>query len=109
MSPKYNVFLAKMGLSSVAGKLDAKPYFVVAGERALTEALETRGIKAKVTHDPKTNHYRVTYLLPQDKPLVSIVIPVVDRDNFSVKELLLHVRENTNYKNTNVLLHVTES
>ena len=52
---------------------DAKPYAQMAGERALTAHFARRGVKATV--ERVKDSYRVRYALPEQLPLVSLIIP----------------------------------
>ncbi len=58
---------------------EAKPYSRINGMRAVQQAAERRGKSVEVDIDPFTNHYRLTYALPDPLPRVSIVIPTKDR------------------------------
>lgn len=58
---------------STAGGADAKPYAVIAGERAIQEHLDRSNINADVSSD--AYGYRVKYRLPDALPRVSLVIP----------------------------------
>ena len=58
---------------STAKSMDAKPYAVVAGERALNEHFERTQTRASAEHIGFG--YRVRYALPDTPPLVSLVIP----------------------------------
>ncbi len=58
---------------STAKSMDAKPYAVVAGERALNEHFERTQTRATAEHIGFG--YRVHYALPDTPPLVSLVIP----------------------------------
>lgn len=60
---------------STAQSVDSKPYAANAGERAVTESLASKGLKAKVVYEPQTVHYKIDLALPSPQPLVSIVIP----------------------------------
>jgi glycosyltransferase involved in cell wall biosynthesis len=57
---------------STAKSMDAKPYAVVAGERALNEHFERTQTRAKAEHIGFG--YRVRYALPETLPLVSLVV-----------------------------------
>lgn len=59
--------------ASTAATGDAKPYAVLAGERALNEHFERMGINGKV--ETVGNGYRARYCLPEPRPLVSLIIP----------------------------------
>jgi O-antigen biosynthesis protein len=58
---------------STASDTDAKPYALVAGQRALDSHFERRNIAAQVETDGSA--YRVRYPLPSARPLVSLFIP----------------------------------
>ncbi len=58
---------------STAHTPDAKPYAMVAGERALNEHLARCGVAA--TAESVGDGYRVRYALPEQLPLVSLIIP----------------------------------
>lgn len=58
---------------STAHSADAKPYAAIAGEKALNEHFERQGLKAHVEYIG--TGYRVHYALPQDLPLVTLIIP----------------------------------
>ena len=58
---------------STARSMNAKPYAAVAGERALNEHYERIGVKAVAEY--QQFGYRTRYALPDELPLVSIVIP----------------------------------
>lgn len=63
---------------STSGGGDQKPYAHVAGQRALEQHLERRGIAARVEDGPLPYTYRIRYELPTPAPKVSIVIPTRD-------------------------------
>lgn len=58
---------------STAKSSDSKPYAAIAGERAITEHLQRKGIPAEVSFEGYG--YRVKYPLPSRQPLVSLIIP----------------------------------
>ena len=58
---------------STARSMKAKPYAAVAGERALNEHYQRIGVKAVAEY--QQFGYRTRYALPDELPLVSIVIP----------------------------------
>ena len=62
---------------STSSNADAKPYAMIAGERALNEHLTRIGVSGGV--ELLGWGYRVRYQLPDVRPLVSIVIPTRDR------------------------------
>lgn len=60
---------------STASNIDEKPYAVVNGIKAVSEACMRRGFPAEVTYERATFHYRLKFALPEPLPLVSIMIP----------------------------------
>lgn len=58
---------------STANSLDAKPYAIIAGEKAINDHLERQGVSGRAEH--VGTGYRVRYSLPPDLPLVSLIIP----------------------------------
>lgn len=58
---------------STAKSMDAKPYAVVAGERALNEHFDRTQTRARAEHIGFG--YRVRYALPDVPPLVSLIVP----------------------------------
>jgi len=58
---------------SAAKSIDAKPYAVIAGEKALREHFQRMQINAVTEYD--ACGYRVRYALPDKLPLVSLIIP----------------------------------
>jgi len=64
--------------ASTASLVQAKPYALDAGQRAVVEHLERSGLRGEVTRIPSLGHNRVTWQLPADPPLVSIIIPTKD-------------------------------
>lgn len=63
----------RMHAASTALSGNAKPYAVVAGERALNEHCQRTGVDAVVEHVGPG--YRIRYALPAVEPLVSLIIP----------------------------------
>jgi glycosyltransferase involved in cell wall biosynthesis len=63
---------------STASLVQAKPYALEAGQRAVVDHLERRGLSGEVTRIPSLGHNRVTWHLPENPPLVSIIIPTKD-------------------------------
>lgn len=67
---------------STAGNAVAKPYAIDAGVRSVQNNLNRMGVRGTVEPvEWPPYHYRVTYDVPEDKPLVSIVIPSCDHAN----------------------------
>jgi rhamnosyltransferase len=53
---------------------DAKPYALVAAERAVREHLQRRGEHAEVCADPQTLSCEVRFALPDPPPMVSVIV-----------------------------------
>lgn len=80
--------------SSTAASGDAKPYAVVAGERALNEHFARRGIDGSV--EGLAYGYRARYRLPEQRPLVSLIIPTRNGLNL-LKQCIDSIRARTTY------------
>lgn len=89
-------------IESTATSPDAKPYILNAAERCKQEAVERRGLKAKIEMIDGAFQYRVNYI-SQKKPLISIVIP--SKDNYEIlKRCIDSLFEKTKYDHFEVLL-----
>lgn len=60
--------------TSMAGK-NAKPYAYVAGEKALNDHLERKHINGWAEFLPLLGSFRIRYELPEELPLVSLIVP----------------------------------
>ena len=88
---------------STASGLDAKSYALQAGVKAISDAMERAGKSVRVSVDSTTNHYRVDYIVPENPPLISILIP--SKDSYeTVKRCLDSVFAKTTWKNFELLL-----
>jgi glycosyltransferase involved in cell wall biosynthesis len=86
---------------STASSADAKPYAAVAGERALNEHFERTGVAAKVNHIGIG--YRTVYALPENPPLVSLIIPT--RNGLALlKQCIESILEKTDYRNYEIIV-----
>lgn len=73
----YHWRLAEGSTAVLVGK---KSYADTAGQRALSDAVKRRKIKADVVEIPeRPTNYRLRYHLPTKKPFVSIIIPFKDK------------------------------
>ena len=81
---------------STAKSSDSKPYAALAGERAITEHLQRKGVKAKVTF--KGYGYRVRYDIPDPMPLVSLIIPTRNGLHL-LRQCVESIINKTSYKN----------
>jgi O-antigen biosynthesis protein len=61
--------------NSTAHSIDAKPYAMVAGERAINEHLTRTGVAARAESVGYGYSYRVRYTLPAALPMISLIIP----------------------------------
>ena len=87
---------------STAGDISAKPYVFEAASKAKTEALERRGIPAKLEFSNETFQFRVNYEIV-DNPLVSIIIP--SKDNYDIlKRCIYSLTSITEYNNYEIIL-----
>jgi len=79
----------------------AKPYAIIAGERAINDHFKRTGIKAKAE---LLNHgYRVHYNLPRILPLVSIIIPT--RNGYkNIKKCIESIILKTTYSNFEIII-----
>ncbi|HTZ07505.1 MAG TPA: glycosyltransferase [Acidimicrobiales bacterium] len=64
--------------ASTAAVVEAKPYAVDAGRRAVVDHLERTGRAGRVVRIGRSGHNRVTWEVAEPAPLVSIVIPSRD-------------------------------
>jgi len=63
----------RMHYQSTANTVHAKPYAIIAGQRALNEHFQRQNLNA--TAELTESGYRVRYALPDKLPLVSLIIP----------------------------------
>ena len=68
----------RMSATSTAADASSKSYATDAGIRAVREHLDRLGIHATVSQSRRPFTYRVIYDVPEDHPLVSIIIPSMD-------------------------------
>ena len=86
---------------STAKNSEAKPYAMLAGERALQEHFIRQGIKSKpelIGHG-----YRIRYQLPKISPLVSLIIPTRN-GLFFLKMCVESILNKTKYENYEILI-----
>jgi len=87
--------------ASAAADLHAKPYALQAGEKALNESFERRGIRA--TAEREGHGYRVCYALPSMCPQVSIIIPTKNGLPL-LRKCIRSIRRKTRYPNYEILI-----
>src|SRR5204863_6182067 len=68
----------RMSEKSAALNFNAKPHARAAAIKAVSQHLARRNIAAEVTSSGDEDFRRIRYLLPNDKPRVSILIPTRD-------------------------------
>ena len=86
---------------STASSSDAKPYAMIAGERAINEHFQRKGINAKA--ELEVYGYRVRYELPAILPLVSLIIPT--RNGLKLlKQCIESILTKTTYSNYEILI-----
>jgi glycosyltransferase involved in cell wall biosynthesis len=86
---------------STAQSGSAKNYAKTAGQRVLQEHLDRLGVLARVV---STNDgYRVSYSLPKDPPLVSLIIPTKNAKAL-VKQCIESITNKTTYQNYEIIL-----
>ncbi|AQQ41706.1 glycosyltransferase family 2 protein [Burkholderia cenocepacia] len=89
---------------STASSVDAKPYAVIAAGRAVQEHLTRCNIAAKVqSADGASMYQRVIYTLPENEPLVEIIIPTRDGAGL-VRQCIDSIRNLTTYRNYRITI-----
>ncbi|GAA4337723.1 hypothetical protein GCM10023165_15930 [Variovorax defluvii] len=86
---------------STAKSMAAKPYAAVAGERALNEHLQRTGVRASAEF--QGFGYRVRYALPDDPPLVSLIIPTRNALEL-VRQCVSSIQAKTTYPAYEILI-----
>ncbi len=86
---------------STAQSTDAKPYAMLAGEKALNEHFQRQKIKASA--ELVGFGYRVRYALPDDLPMVSLIIPT--RNGLAlIQKCVESILKKTTYPNYEILI-----
>jgi GT2 family glycosyltransferase len=84
---------------STASGGEAKSYAMDAALRAVRDDLDVRGLQAEVTESKLIEGMiRVRYRLPENKPLVSIIIPTRNGGRL-LRQCIESINERTDYKN----------
>lgn len=81
---------------------EAKPYAMQSGCRALQEHLKRLNVAGNVELN-NNNSFRISYQLPENHPLVSVIIPTRDQTQL-VRRLLEGLENKTDYRNIEVIL-----
>lgn len=89
--------------TSTASGTGSKPYVLNAQKKVIEDHLSVLNIVAKVEIDEKLSHMQVTYELPEELPLVSIIIPT--KDNVSVLRTFVNgLLYETSYPNKEIII-----
>ncbi len=89
--------------ASTASGHQAKSYATTAGQRALAEHLQRRGLHGRIEMAPEApGMYRVRWSRPDPAPLVSIIIPT--RNGEALVRICLDSLRQTAYPNTEVIV-----
>ena len=86
---------------STALASDAKPYAMLAGEKALNQHLQRKGIEAKA--ELVGHGFRVHYNLPSHKPKVTLIIPTRNGLNL-IRTCVESILKKTTYTNYEILI-----
>lgn len=88
---------------STAMSSEEKPYALLAGVRAVNDHIRRKGIAASADVHPSLPFVRVSYKLPVEQPLVSLIIPT--RNGLEVlKPCIESIYEKTIYRNYEVIV-----
>ncbi|MCP1662280.1 glycosyltransferase involved in cell wall biosynthesis [Methanocalculus sp. AMF5] len=87
---------------SAADTLEAKPYAIIAGAKALTDAMRRRQISASVQDGLFFGYYRVKYEI-HGNPLISIIIPTKDKVDV-LKTCISSILKKTDYNNYEIII-----
>ena len=91
----------RMHAQSMAQSADAKPYAMLAGEKALNEHFQRQKIHAKA--ELVGHGYRVRYSLPDNPPMVSLIIHA--RNGLQlIRKCVESILERTTYPNYEILI-----
>ncbi|HEX4668249.1 MAG TPA: glycosyltransferase family 2 protein, partial [Chthoniobacterales bacterium] len=93
----------RMAEKSAALNLNAKPQASAVAIKAVEEHLARCQVRAEVTSSGKEDSRRIRYLLPNDKPRVSIIIPTRDLLDL-LRPCVESILEKTTYPNFDLIL-----
>lgn len=88
---------------STAHSSEAKPYAMLAGERAINEHLVRLGANAKAKAETLGYGYRIRYPLPECLPLVSLIIPTRNESKL-LRQCVESILAKTTYTNYEILI-----
>ena len=94
----------RMHPNSTASGVNAKPAASMAGIRAVSDYLASRGIDASVEHAKGLpSIYRISYALPSPRPKVSIIIPNYDHVD-DLRACIDSIRSKTTYEPYEIII-----
>ena len=88
--------------SSTASDVDAKPYAIEAGSKAIADHLKRCDVNGVVQVN-RLNTYNVQYDLPVDPPSVAIIIPTKDQAKI-LRRCISSIRRKTDYPNYHIFI-----
>jgi O-antigen biosynthesis protein len=88
---------------STASNATAKDYTTQAGIKALKHHFETQQINASVSQGKRPNTYKVNWLLPENPPLVTLIIPTYNGHNI-LKTCIDSILNKTTYPNYEIII-----
>lgn len=88
---------------STAKDSDAKPWTHQASQKVIENHFERIGLPVTVEDGPFTNSHAVTYTLPEESPLVSIIIPTKDHIDL-LSRCIDSIIEKTTYDNYEIVV-----
>jgi glycosyltransferase involved in cell wall biosynthesis/SAM-dependent methyltransferase len=97
----YILYHWRVHPDSTAMSADAKPYAMIAGERAINEHFIRTGVNGSV--ELIGFGYKASYEIPVPEPLVSIIIPTRNAEKL-VRQCINSIRNLTSYVNYEILL-----
>jgi glycosyltransferase involved in cell wall biosynthesis len=80
-----------------------KSYTSTAGLKALKHYFGSKGEQVDVSLGDSPNTYRVSWPIPDDQPLISLIIPTRDRVEI-LKQCISSILERTSYQNFEILI-----
>lgn len=92
---------------STAVSVSEKSYAVDAGQRAVQEHLLRQGIQADVSRE-KGGYMRIRYALPENPPMVSLVIPTRDRVDL-LRMSVSSILDKTSYPDFEIIIMDNQS
>lgn len=93
----------RMHQASAAMSMQAKPWAYGAAERALNDHMARKGVAARAEQIPGSSFYRVHYSLPEQLPLVTLIIPTRNSPRL-IRQCVTSTLEKTDYPNYEILI-----